>query len=80
MWHELGYFHFVPQKGSLDKYACLTNFSPMFHFYTPKNIRKCFFVITLSTFVIFTTSIYLSKQSAVETVEHCVKHAKVVSI
>ena len=41
---ELGYFHFVTQKGSLDKLACLTNFSPMFHFYTPqKHQRKIFF-------------------------------------
>ena len=44
----------------------------------PKTSENVFFSITLSTFVIFTPSIYLSKHSAVEAVEHCVKHAKVV--
>ena len=77
MQHELCYFHFVTQKGSLDKLACLTNFSPMFHFYTPQKHQKMFFFfITLSTLVILTASIYLSKHSTVETLEHCVKYAK----
>ena len=61
MSHELGYFHFVTQKGSLDKLACLTNFSPIFHFYTPQKHQKKHFFHHLSTLVIFTTSIYLYK-------------------
>ena len=38
-----------------------TRLSEIFISIPPKNIRKIFFFITLSTLVIFTTSIYLSK-------------------